>query len=178
MFKAGDKVRCIDNDQREELLTLGKEYIINDYYNTLGNNNVELKGLTGYGFFVDRFELAEEKPKEQKTLLEIIKDGFTNKVYIDEKGNTVYVASNNQLIFHYAKAIKDDYEITMHTLDLNLKYKLERKEYGFPTAFIAYEQGKEIQSLATSQRYNKKYDDTEKLMIAYKEIVGKWYINC
>ena len=54
------------------------------------------------------------------------------------------------------------------------KYKLERKEYTFEEAFKAYEEGKEIESCFSGQKF-KIYSWED--IFNTKEIKEKWYIN-
>lgn len=73
-------------------------------------------------------------------------------------------------------------------VNLNCKYKLQRKECTFEEAFKAYETGKEIES--NEYRYKKinnedayfdnriaEWRRTKYLSIELKEIRDKWYIN-
>lgn len=53
-------------------------------------------------------------------------------------------------------------------------YKLKRKTHSFAEAFKAYEEGKEIESCISGDRY--KLDDI-KLLVYAEEIKGEWYIN-
>ena len=131
----------------------------------------------------------KEGNKMEKTLLEIITDGFNNKVYENKEGDTVYFASNGELIFNYKNLLHYPIKVSTEVLDLNHKYKLQRKKYTFTEAFKAYEEGKEIKSLYSKFRY-KKLDGKDYYFnihsnsfvqidddIDFKEIRGEWYIN-
>jgi len=54
-FKVGDKVRCIDNKDREDRLTIGEEYNVSRAY----EGAVELNGKA-FAFWDNRFELVEQ----------------------------------------------------------------------------------------------------------------------
>ena len=54
------------------------------------------------------------------------------------------------------------------------KFQLIRKKQSFAEAFKAYEEGKEIESCISGERY--KLDDI-KLLVYAEEIKGEWYIN-
>lgn len=55
MFKKGDMVVCINNDQRRGLLELGKVYEVVGYY----HDELKLKGFYDT-FFPHRFRLAKK----------------------------------------------------------------------------------------------------------------------
>lgn len=56
----------------------------------------------------------------------------------------------------------------------DVKFKLQRKEYTFEEAFKAYEEGKEIESCFSSQKFRiYAWED----VFNAKEIKEKWYIN-
>lgn len=181
------KVRCIDPGKHSALLKgeiYDGELINNDI---IEEKRWKIKGHEHMSYFESRFEIVKDN-KMEKTLLEIIKDGFNNKVYVDKDNNTVYVASNNQLIFNYNKEKRITHAICTEVLDLNVKYKLERKEYSFDEAFKAYEEGKEIESCENGYKYLQNtftYPGNEQWlcfrnseqMFTTEAIRGKWYIN-
>ncbi|MDB2088298.1 hypothetical protein PM004_03060 [Clostridium paraputrificum] len=53
-------------------------------------------------------------------------------------------------------------------------FSIQRKKQSFAEAFKAYEEGKEIESCISGERY--KLDDI-KLLVYAEEIKGEWYIN-
>ena len=66
----------------------------------------------------------------------------------------------------------------------NDKFKLQRKEYTFEEAFKAYEDGKEIESCYSGDKYMIQHggsdcyaDGSKTGTIGFNEIRGKWYIN-
>lgn len=64
-------------------------------------------------------------------------------------------------------------------------YKLQREEYTFEEAFKKLKVGKEIESVITKEKYRiiesefrfPKGDPGKNIVISYREIEGKWYIN-
>lgn len=64
-FKAGDKVKCVDNGSYESLLEVGRIYEVVDSnrdFTTIKYNSCSQT----YSFYHFRFELVEEKPMEFK----------------------------------------------------------------------------------------------------------------
>ena len=124
---------------------------------------------------------------KEKTLLEIITEGFNNKVYEDKNGNTVYVASNNELIFNYKKPKNLVSNVITEALKLDEKYKLERKEYTTDEALKEFENGIEIEGKYSHNKYKKDpnmnmykndvYCESAKPQISFNELFEPWYIN-
>lgn len=172
MFKVGDKVKYKEKNLIG-YLTKDRVYSVISINEALGViefiNDSGVQDMT----FGNKFEKVEDNM--EKNLLEIIKDGFNNKVYEDVNGNTVYVASNNEVIFNYKKPKNSSTKIDIEILNLNAIYKLERKQYTFTEAFAAYEEGKEIESCISGKIWGEEIACFN--TIAIKDIQGKWYIN-
>jgi hypothetical protein len=72
MFKVGDKVICVNNDEAEEDLVLedeiyeviGVDDTIGEYVDILLPNGKEI-----YGYFADRFELAKPMSNHDRIVL-------------------------------------------------------------------------------------------------------------
>jgi len=128
----------------------------------------------------------------EKTVLEIINDGYTGKKYIHECGTVVYVDCENTLRFDYRKSNrKPSSDAIGSRIVLDMKLKEYRKEYTFVEAFKAFEEGKEVENCEECRF--KLIDKDNTLIIDYagdemeysnktelfsvKEIRGKWYIN-
>lgn len=97
------------------------------------------------------------------------------RIYINKSGNIHLEGNDNSFSQNFSTCA-----------GLDVKYKLQRKEYIFEEAFKSYEEGKEIES--KSYRYkkineqDKYYSKLAKEWIDHDsfdidEIVGKWYIN-
>lgn len=100
----------------------------------------------------------------EKTFREVIADIKEGEVWVNEIApiNFIRLREDGVLDFNENEGI-----------NLNVKYKLQRKEYTFEEAFKAYEEGKEIQSASTDKIYHKEKD----FLFASYEISKKWYIN-
>lgn len=85
------------------------------------------------------------------------------RIYINKLGNVQLEGDDIDFAQNFSTCV-----------DLNAKYKLKRKKYSFTEAFKAYEEGKEIESCISGERY--KLDDI-KLLVYAEEIKGEWYIN-
>lgn len=127
----------------------------------------------------------------EKTFKEVIADIKEGEVWESELGNMIIKNETGIRITHenvyaggFFVAIFDD----------KTKYKLQRKQYTFEEAFKAYEEGKEIESCESGEKYAKNlvYGDDCKLIqetnnwlhhakleeiISFDEIRNKWYIN-
>ena len=98
-----------------------------------------------------------------------------SRIYLNEYGNLQLEGEDNSFAQNYSTSI-----------GLNATYELQRKEYTFAEAFMAYEEGREIESKCSKYKYKKVdgkdfaslefgWDGFEFLEIC--EIRGSWYIN-
>lgn len=198
-FKVGDKVRI-----RKDLEIGGiynGDYTVTENMKSAGGKIFTIKNVFSDCYRLDKVgyywtdEMLEEvkEHKMEKTVLEIINDGYTGKKYIHECGTIIYVDYENILRFDYHKLDKKpDDEATGRFVVLDMKLKEYRKEYTFEEAFKALEVGKEIESAISAYKVKKLLDgkfkisqrtegfSTEKegeVIITLQEIKGKWYIN-
>lgn len=181
----GMKVRCIDNGLRWDLLTVGKEY--EGAIDTLDPKYIKLKLDDGMrenpSYRLSRFEIVNEYEME-KTFREVIADIKEGEVW-ENTDIEIYIEFSGIEI----KSKSGFNKSTISLLpEIDGKYKLQRKQYIFQEAFKAYEDGKEIESCVTGDRYlwngitdlikKKTYNEFHKLKsIGINEIRGKWYIN-
>lgn len=155
------KVRCVNNNWNN--LTKGKVYdviyIIDSeiqIYNDLGDKQT---------FYIGNFEvIKEENEMQEKTFREVIADIKEGEVWVNDTAPISFIKLRPGGILDFNKNVG---------IYLNVKYKLQRKEYTFEEAFKAYEEGKEIQSASTDKIYHKEKD----FLFASYEISKKWYIN-
>lgn len=155
------KVRCYDNSYLEDCLTVGRIYDVKEIkenYYVIKDD----KGITNL-FWHGDFEIVKENEME-KTFREVIADIKEGEVWVNEIApiNFIRLREDGVLDFNENEGI-----------NLNVKYKLQRKECTFEEAFKAYEEGKEIQSASTDKIYHKEKD----FLFASYEISKKWYIN-
>ena len=114
----------------------------------------------------------------ERTFREVIADIKEGEVWVNEIApiNFIRLREDGVLDFNENEGI-----------NLNVKYKLQRKQYTFEEAFKAYEEGKEIESCYSQYKYKKEggldlYSKTENEWYGednfeIDEIRGKWYIN-
>jgi hypothetical protein len=62
-FKPGDRVICVNNEQREDAIQLNETYTINGFYEDI--KEYSLKEITG-SFYYRRFKLAYIKEFQDK----------------------------------------------------------------------------------------------------------------
>ncbi|CAM2079529.1 MAG: hypothetical protein NSGCLCUN01_03749 [uncultured Clostridium sp.] len=182
-FKVGDKVRV-----REDLVEgnyYGGEYFAGKMEYNKGKV-FEIKGICGgaYIFEEDGFhwtdEMLEEVKEEvqEKTFQEVIATIKEGETWVNDIAPISYIRLRENGVLDFNKN---------EGVNLNCKYKLQRKEYTFEEAFKAYEDGKEIESCYSQYKYKKEggldlYSKTENEWYGedsfeIDEIRGKWYIN-
>ncbi|MDU2266150.1 MAG: hypothetical protein E6583_07475 [Clostridium sp.] len=167
------KVRCINNNWNN--LTKGKVYdvihIIDSeiqIYNDSGNKQT---------FYIGNFEVIKEENKmQEKTFREVIADIKEGEVW--ECGHILITKSNDGI------ELKGMSSYSSYFTDDNKIFKPQRKEYTFEEAFKAYEDGKEIESCYSGDKYMIQHggsdcyaDGSKTGTIGFNEIRGKWYIN-
>ena len=155
------KVRCYDNSYFEDCLTVGKIYDVKEIkenYYVIKDD----KGITNL-FWHGNFEIVKENEME-KTFREVIADIKEGEVWENVTAPISFIRLRENGVLDFNKN---------EGINLNVKYKLKRKEYTFEEAFKAYEEGKEIQSASTDKIYHKEKD----FLFASYEISKKWYIN-
>lgn len=101
----------------------------------------------------------------EKTFREVIKDIKPGEIWENE---------NRKITINDLGEIFIEDKITgLRSFNPKVKYKLQRREYTFEEAFKAYEEGKEIESIRTKDKFKKK-DDAQ---LFYKfEYMEKWLI--
>ena len=103
------------------------------------------------------------------------KENRVSRIYINKEGYITFEGDDNGFAVNYSTCI-----------GLGDIYELQRKEYTFAEAFMAYEEGREIESKCSKYKYKKVdgkdfaslefgWDGFEFLEIC--EIRGSWYIN-
>ena len=122
-----------------------------------------IKGMENLCFREHAFEIVKEDNME-KTFREVIAYIKEGEVCINDTAPISIIKLRPGEILDFNKNVG---------INLNVKYKLQRKEYTFEEAFKAYEEGKEIQSASTDKIYHKEKD----FLFASYEISKKWYIN-
>ena len=181
------KVRCIDNFGCRKL-TLGKIYtVINEkeeYYKVENDAGIELL------HYKNRFEIVKEENKMEKTFREVIADIKEGEVW--ESAQDCFQLKEISCIAGRIK-FKLEGVFVEKTDNLNnvdtgegrgQTFKLQRKQYTFEEAFKAYEDGKEIESCYSGDKYMIQHggsdcyaDGSKTGTIGFNEIRGKWYIN-
>ena len=166
------KVRCVNNNWNN--LTKGKVYdviyIIDSeiqIYNDLGDKQT---------FYIGNFEvIKEENEMQEKTFREVIADIKEGEVWVNDTAPISFIKLRPGGILDFNKNVG---------IYLNVKYKLQRKEYTFEEAFKAYEEGKEIESCYSGVTYKLQHGGSDCFgggqktsTIAFSEIRGKWHIN-
>lgn len=119
----------------------------------------------------------------EKTFREVIADIKEGEVWVNEIApiNFIRLREDGVLDFNENEGI-----------NLNVKYKLQRKQYTFEEAFKAYEEGKEIENILTGLKIKasvregwnmlpiingKLEDDVFSKTLSIEEVRTKWYIN-
>ena len=122
-----------------------------------------------FDFEEEELELYKEN-KMEKTFREVI---------ADIKPGEVWKSENNSCDIRITRtktgiSIRDFNDNAIVWFDDNFRFKLKRKEYTFEEAFKAYEEGKEIESCFSGQKFRVcSWED----IFNTKEIKDKWYIN-
>ena len=111
----------------------------------------------------------------EKTFREVIADIKEGEVWVNDTAPISFIKLRPGGILDFNKNVG---------INLNVKYKLQRKEYTFEEAFKAYEEGKEIESCYSGGTYKLQNGGSDcfgggqkKSTIAFSEIRGKWHIN-
>lgn len=194
-FKIGDKVRV-----REDLVAgnyYGRECFVGKMEYNKGKV-FEIKGICegAYIFEEDGFhwtdemleKVKKEKETQEKTFREVITDIKEGEVW-ECRSKYIQRFADGIQIYHKEKG-KSTPSMFMSNND---KFKLQGKEYSFEEAFKAFEEGKEIESLASEikyRRFDKKVSlfvggenedfsgiNNDNAIFSINEIRSKWYIN-
>lgn len=170
------KVRCYDNSYLEDCLTVGRIYDVKEIkenYYVIKDD----KGITNL-FWHGDFEIVKENEME-KTFREVIADIKEGELW-ECRSKYIQRFADGIQIYHKEKG-KSTPSMLMRNND---KFKLQRKEYTFEEAFKAYEEGKEIESCYSGDKYMIQHggsdcyaDGSKTGTIGFNEIRGKWYIN-
>ena len=125
----------------------------------------------------------------KKTFKEVIADIKPGEVWQSKRNrlSEIYLSESGYTIFKV-----DDFSLSSNRrvcVDGNDYYELKRNKYTFTEAFKAYEEGKEIESVVTKDRYIKidgedmYYSELNKDFIngcdcfEMKEIRGEWFVD-
>lgn len=156
------KVRCYDNSYLEDCLTVGRIYDVKEIkenYYVIKDD----KGITNL-FWHGDFEIVKENEME-KTFREVIADIKKGEVW-ECLGIKITKDSDSIQMLGFGK--------NTIFMDSSRIFNLQRKEYTFEEAFKAYEDGKEIESCFSGQKFRiYSWED----VFNAKEIKEKWYIN-
>ena len=176
------KVRCID-DLGLTKLEVGKIYEgelkFSEWWE---QDRWYIKGMENLCFREHAFEIVKEDNME-KTFREVIADIKEGEVWVNDTAPISFIKLRPGGILDFSKNVG---------IDLNVKYKLQRKEYTFEEAFKAYEEGKEIENILTGLKIKtsvregwgmlpiingKLEDDVLSKTLSIEEVRTKWYIN-
>lgn len=156
------KVRCYDNSYLEDCLTVGRIYDVKEIkenYYVIKDD----KGITNL-FWHGDFEIVKEN-EMKKTFREVIADIKKGEVW-ECLGIKITKDSDSIQMLGFGK--------NTIFMDSSKIFNLQRKEYTFEEAFKAYEEGKEIESCFSGQKFRiYSWED----VFNAKEIKEKWYIN-
>lgn len=156
------KVRCYDNSYLEDCLTVGRIYDVKEIkenYYVIKDD----KGITNL-FWHGDFEIVKEN-EMKKTFREVIADIKKGEVW-ECLGIKITKDSDSIQMLGFDK--------NTIFMDSSKIFNLQRKEYTFEEAFKAYEEGKEIESCFSGQKFRiYSWED----VFNAKEIKEKWYIN-
>lgn len=166
------KVRCVNNNWNN--LTKGKVYdviyIIDSeiqIYNDLGDKQT---------FYIGNFEvIKEENEMQEKTFREVIATIKEGETWVNDIAPISYIRRREDGILDFNEN---------EGINLFCTYTLQKKQYTFEEAFKAYEEGKEIESCYSGDKYMIQHggsdcyaDGSKTGTIGFNEIRGKWYIN-
>ena len=176
------KVRCID-DLGLTKLEVGKIYEGElKFSEWWGQDRWYIKGMENLCFREHAFEIVKEDNME-KTFREVIADIKEGEVWVNDTAPISFIKLRPGGILDFNKNVG---------INLNVKYKLQRKEYTFEEAFKAYEEGKEIENILTGLKIKtsvregwgmlpiingKLEDDVFSKTLSIEEVRTKWYIN-
>lgn len=171
------KVRCIDDcDIDIGQITNGKVY---DVLKEGGLGYLIIDDLNIRKYLrKDRFEIVKEENKMKKTFREVIADIKEGEVWECISPIHWNVKEIRYINDEDTKGIeiefKEETEMYCFREDKEILFRLKRKEYSFDEAFKAYEEGKEIESSFSGQKFKIcSWED----FFNTKEIKSKWYIN-
>lgn len=188
------KVRCIDGSWTSNELTTGKEYEVLSEVGCYYQLKINDKGIEYHCYAKSRFEIVEEDNKmQEKTFREVIADIKEREVWICEKFNRKIIKGDDGVI-EIRKLNDETFDNISAILFRDEIYMLQRKQYSFEEAFKAYEDGKEIESCISNDKFKKvdncswkfkttymdEYSDymsNETEIFSVDEIRGKWHIN-
>lgn len=182
-FKVGDKVRV-----REDL-EIDKMYGNYEFIKEMAHLKGEIVTIkevlkSGYKIKEEYYMWSNEmfvKVKvevQEKTFQEVIATIKEGETWVNDIAPISYIRLRENGVLDFNKN---------EGVNLNCKYKLQRKEYTFEEAFKAYEEGKEIESCLSGFKYKKidnidhhsitgnKWSKEESFEI--EEVRDKWYIN-
>ena len=190
-FKIGDKVRvvnCINKSKYFEVGDIGEVVHIYEYADCFPISVLLDKNKENIDFSEEEIELYEGEKDMEKTFKEVIADIKEGEVYTNGK---IEIAKTKYII-----DINFKEEIIGYGFSNECKqFKLKRKEYTFEEAFKAYEENKEIESIESKIKYQKRrlpfenevkdccfdgkdwYEVIDGYIFSMKEIRGSWYIN-
>lgn len=186
------KVRCINTRSlpisEDSYLTLDNVYkVIKEdkrSYKIIANNGMQV------WYNKERFEIMKEDNKMEKTFREVIADIKEGEMW----ENRFKIVEFDGYGITVTKKDKTSTSYYMYFNDNSDKYTLQRQQYTFEEAFKAYEEGKEIESCISSDRFKKVDDCNWKFkkpfmdeysedmsngieIFSINEIRGRWYIN-
>ena len=168
-FKIGDRVIPVSSN-----VNMGekKYWKIKDFREGL------YRVANSYCWKEEELKLYEEKGETMsKTFKEVIADIKEGEVW-ESCGKEIKLYNNGSIsITNKGVSIN---EVDKMILNNERKYILKRKKVTFTKAFKAYEEGKEIESCATTRQYNKERETQYVIntsLMAIEEIRGEWYIN-
>lgn len=182
-FKVGDKVRV-----REDL-EINKMYGNYEFIEEMAHLKGEIVTIEGtlksgyrikeeYYMWSNEMFVEVKEEVQEKTFQEVIATIKKGETWVNDIAPISYIRLRENGVLDFNKN---------EGVNLNCKYKLQRKEYTFEEAFKAYEEGKEIESCYSQYKYKKEggldlYSKTESEWYGedsfeIDEIRGKWYIN-
>lgn len=162
-FKVGDKVVPSDTKKWNDK---SQYKIIDRVKNKYDGNTYYIKGHPAH-WYDEELELFEG--------VEEMKELTFKEVIANIKENEVWESA-----YSIVSKLKDRIDIWVVGncksvgIGDTVKFKLKRKEYTFEEAFKAYEEGKEVESCFSGQKF--RIYSWEDIFNA-KEIKEKWYIN-
>lgn len=136
-----------------------------------------------------------EDMSNTKTFQEVIRDIKEGEVWesvdITNRMETISLSNGGSFKFEYRENIKLDNKWCLG-IESKAEFRLRRKKYTFAEAFVAYEQGKEIESCWSDEKYKKTVCYADKVLDCFwngdryvinedgfdlDEIRGAWHIN-
>lgn len=157
-FKVGDRVRCIDNEDQEGKLEIGKEYTVT----LVGANGIAIRhGATLVDYYDSRFELAaSEKEPEQSTLPSF---GVGWKLVCVESASALTVGKEYTVI----RLAEDGDPVVIDDLGHHCSYEVHKFAEAQPT--IAERVTLKIERSSLIYNYLDTKDTFERAMAAYNE---------